>query len=266
MRSENARLRAAVAQLGSQVANGARREHQVWSEFQDTRIQLQETGSRFANGDAGSIEAKARELEELRTTRSARRRPAGLARSARRCPRAGRERSCRVPEGSRAIPAPNRNPESRARPCPERLESLRHERDALLKQLDILIPERDAARKQLESLKRDRDSERKRFDSLTHERDRLAGLRADEIQQHGNSLEASALNSSVARVLAEAMRDDATAAESARAHLERRLTEVEDRLRTAIETSNRRDTKARDGACPARRSRASCRPESGCRR
>ena len=30
---------------------------------------MQETGSRFANGDAGSIEAKARELEELRTER-----------------------------------------------------------------------------------------------------------------------------------------------------------------------------------------------------
>ena len=122
------------------------------------------------------------------------------------------------------------------------------------------------ARKQLESLKRDRDSERKRFDSLTHERDRLAGLRADEIHQHGNSLEALRVELERARALAEAMRGDATAAESARADVERRLTEVEDRLRTAIETSNRLDSEAQAARAQLVVLEASCRPESGCRR
>ena len=69
VRLENARLRAAVAQLGSQVADRGRREDELWSELQENRIHLQETGAQCASSDHGSIEAKARETEELRTER-----------------------------------------------------------------------------------------------------------------------------------------------------------------------------------------------------
>ena len=82
------------------------------------------------------------------------------------------------------------------------------------------------------------------FDSLLQERDRLAGVREEEMHQHSKCLESLGLELERARTLAEASRGDATAAESARADVERRLTEVEDRLRTAIETSNCLDSEA----------------------
>jgi chromosome segregation ATPase len=204
VRSENDRLRAAVAQLGSQVADGARREHELWFELEETRIQLQETEAQLASVDPGTIEAKARELEELRTER---------------------DRFAASQQGWQKQLDADRVQFETA------IQSLQREAETLRHQLESVATERDAARKQLEA--------------LVQERDRLAARRVDDKERQGKSLEALRHDLDLARAEAGARRDDAAAAESARADLEHRLVEVEDRLRTANETSNRLDSEAR---------------------
>jgi hypothetical protein len=218
VQSENARLRAAVAQLSSQASDGARREQVLWSDLQETRIQLQQTGAQFASSDPRRIEARARELEELRTER---------------------DRLAVSQQGWQdQLDAARVQLETK-------LQFFQKEADGLRHQLESRGRERDAALHQLESLGRERDAALEQLESLVQERNRLAALRAEESQQHGKCLAALRHDLELARALVGARRHDAAAAESARADLEHRLVEVDDRLRAEIETSNRLDSEAR---------------------
>jgi DNA repair exonuclease SbcCD ATPase subunit len=167
VRSENARLRAAVAQLSSQVADGARREHELWTELQEVRIQSQKSRDRSADSDRGSIEAKECELEELRIERD--RLAAGeqgwQAQLDAVRMQLQTESDSFQKEAERYQHAVATLSQKRDAAL-ERTESLSHERDAALKQLEILSRATDAATKELDSLKRERDSQRKRIEEL----------------------------------------------------------------------------------------------------
>jgi chromosome segregation ATPase len=246
VRLENARLRAAVAQLGSQVADRVRREDQLWSELQANQINLQETGAQCARSDPGSIEAKARELEELRTERD--RLAAGQQGWQAQLDAARAQFEQELQTAQQEIEPLQHQLESLGRErdtALERVEALARERDAELEQVKSVGHERDAALEQVKSLGRKRDAALRQLDSLVQERDRLAAVQADDSQRHAKSLEALRHDLELARSLAGSMRENAKSAESARAVLECRLVEVEDRLRAAIETSNRLDSEAR---------------------
>jgi chromosome segregation ATPase len=246
VRLENARLRAAVAQLGSQVADRVRREDQLWSELQANKINLQETGAQCARSDPGSIEAKARELEELRTERD--RLAAGQQGWQAQLDAARAQFEQELQTAQQEIEPLQHQLESLGRErdtALERVEALARERDAELEQVKSVGHERDAALEQVKSLGRKRDAALRQLDSLVQERDRLAAVQADDSQRHAKSLEALRHDLELARSLAGSMRENAKSAESARAVLECRLVEVEDRLRAAIETSNRLDSEAR---------------------
>ncbi len=246
VRLENARLRAAVAQLGSQVADRVRREDQLWSELQANQINLQETGAQCARSDPGSIEAKARELEELRTERD--RLAAGQQGWQAQLDAARAQFEQELQTAQQEIEPLQHQLESLGRErdtALERVEALARERDAELEQVKSVGHERDAALEQVKSLGRKRDAALRQLDSLVQQRDRLAAVQADDSQRHAKSLEALRHDLELARSLAGSMRENAKSAESARADLECRLVEVEDRLRAAIETSNRLDSEAR---------------------
>jgi chromosome segregation ATPase len=246
VRLENARLRAAVAQLGSQVADRVRREDELWSELQANQIHLQETGAQCARSDPGSIEAKARELEELRTERD--RLAAGQQGWQAQLDAARLQLEQELQTAQQEIEPLQHQLESLGRERDttlERVEALARERDAELERVKSVGRERDAALEQVKSLGRKRDAALRQLDSLVQERDRLAAVQADDSQRHAKSLEALRHDLELARSLAGSMRENAKSAESARAVLEYRLVEVEDRLRAAIETSNRLDSEAR---------------------
>ena len=246
VRLENARLRAAVAQLSSQVADGGRREDELWSELQENRIHLQETGAQCASSVSGSIEARAREIEELRTERDR------LA--------AGQQGWQDQLDAARAqLEQELQTFYQETKRLTHQLESLGRERDTSLGQVESLVRERVTSLEQVESLRRERDTAHEQVkslgrerdvallqvESLAQERDRLAAVHADDSQRHAKSLEALRHDLELARSLAGTMQENAKVAESARADLEHRLVEVEDRLRAALETSTRLDSEAR---------------------
>ena len=246
VRLENARLRAAVAQLGSQVADRVRRENELWSELQANQSHLQATGAQCASSDPGSIEAKALELEELRTERD--RLAAGQQGCQAQLDAARLQLEHELQTAQQEIEPLQHQLESLGRErdtALERVEALARERDAELERVKSVGRERDAALEQVKSLGRKHDAALRQLDSLVQERDRLAAVQADDSQRHAKSLEALRHDLELARSLAGSMRENAKAAESARADLEHRLAEVEDRLRAAIETSNRLDSEAR---------------------
>ena len=191
VRLENARLRAAVAQLSSQVADGGRREDELWSELQENRIHLQETGAQCASSVSGSIEARAREIEELRTERD--RLAAGQQgwQDQLDAARAQLEQELQTfhQETKRLthqLESLGREPDTSL----GQVESLVRERDTSLEQVESLRRERDTALEQVKSLGRERDAALLQVASLVQERDRLVAIHADDSQRHAKSLEA----------------------------------------------------------------------------
>jgi hypothetical protein len=245
VRLENARLRAAVAQLSSQVADGVRREDELWSELQENRIHLQETGTQCASSDPGSIEARAREIEELRTERD--RLAAGQQGWQDQLDAARAQLEQELQTFHQETKRITHQLESLGRERDtslEQVESLRGQRDTAHERIKSLGRERDVALEQVKSLGRKRDAALLQVESLVRERDRLAAVHADDSQRHAKSLEALRHDLELARSHAETMQENAKVTESARADLEHRLAEVEDRLRAAIETSTRLDSDA----------------------